>query len=176
MFDKTVTCSCLFIAGDLCWFHKLNWVLFSVGATTAFQVTGLFWTVLAPSRTAAENLNPITFHLHGTSSILFLDEIFMVAFPTRLLHFVYPIIFSFTYAVFSVNLHFTGVNSSIYPVVNFVENAGLAIGTIAGNVFILTPVLHSVVYLIYRFRTFIFNHTNMRKTTSTSPPEDSETA
>ena len=116
MFDKTVTCSCLFIADDLRWFHKLNWVLFSVRATTAIQVTGLFWTVLAPSRTAAENLNPITFHLHGTNSILFLVEIFMVAFPTRLLHFVYPITFSFTYAVFSVILHFTGVNSSTYPV------------------------------------------------------------
>ena len=159
MFNKTVTCSFIFIADDLRWFHKLNWILFSVGATNAFLVTGLFWVVLAPSRTAVQNLNPITFHLHGTNSILFLVEIFMVAFPTRLLHFVYPIIFSFTYAVFSVILHFTGVNSSIYPVLNFVENAGLAVGTIVGSAFVLTPVLHSVVYLFYRLRTFIFNHT-----------------
>ena len=153
-----------FNADDLRWFHKLNWILFSVGATVAFLVTGLFWIVLAPGRTAAENLNPITFHLHGTNSILFLVEIFMVAFPTRLLHFVYPIIFSFTYAVFSVILHFTGVNSSIYSVVNFVENAGLAVGIIVGNVFMLTPVLHSVVYLFYLLRNFILNRTKHLET------------
>ena len=69
-----------FAAGELHWFHKLNWILFSGGFAVALLVSALYWFTLAPTPTVEENLNSITFHLYATNSLLFLVKIFVITF------------------------------------------------------------------------------------------------
>jgi len=120
-------------------------------------VTGLFWFLLAPTRTAKENLHYVTFHIHATNSILFLVEIFMIAIPIRLLHFIYPIVVTGAYVALALILHFTSVNSSIYPILDFSENFGLSITIFLLSAFIATPILHSIAFLVFLLRKFIAN-------------------
>ena len=145
------------------WFHKLNWILFVVGTTIALLLTGFFWIILAPGRPSYENINPISVHIHAVNSILFLIDIFMVAFPTRLLHFIYVNLLGIIYAVFLLILHFTGVNSSVYPVLDFEQNFGLAIGITLVNVFVASTILHFIVFLLFLLRKLIADKTVHQK-------------
>ena len=133
--------------------------MFTAGATIAFLITGIYWTLLAPNAPAEINLNPIVFHQHAINSVLFLIDIFMVAFPTRFLHVIYPIGFGVVYILFALILHFAGVNSSIYPFLNFASNPGLAVGMIFLCGFVLIPVLHFVKFLFYHLRSLIAKST-----------------
>ena len=104
-------------------------------------------------------------YVHATNPLLFLVEIFVVAFPTRLFHFVYPITLSFIYAVtFAAGLYFAYANSSNYPKTNLAEITVLAIG-----VLVFIPIMHFIAFLCYCFRNFIFNQNETEESKSMSP-------
>ena len=114
---------------------------------------------VAPSRTVARNLQPVTFYIHVINSVLTLTDIFMVAYPTRWLHFIYTVLFGILYLIFLLILHFTGYNSAVYSQLNFRDAPGVAAGWTLAAVLLLPIVLHSVVFGFYRLRVFIARKT-----------------
>uniref|UniRef100_F6V951 Protein rolling stone-like n=2 Tax=Ciona intestinalis TaxID=7719 RepID=F6V951_CIOIN len=114
--------------GPLRWFHIINWWMFNVATVAAFNVTIFYWALIGRTRTAERNLRPVTFHLHVTNSILMLIDIFMVAFPVRLLHFFYAPLYGVVYILFMLILHWTNVNSAIYAAVNWSTSPATSAG------------------------------------------------
>ncbi|CAK8688819.1 unnamed protein product [Clavelina lepadiformis] len=155
--------------GKLRWFHIVNWLLFCVAADAVFQISIFYWALIAPGRTAEQNLRPVTFHIHATNSILLLIDIFMVAFPTRLLHFIYTVLYGVLYAVALLVFHFTGLNSQVYSVIDFANSPGIAAAYVVVSVVIFPTILHSVVFGFYHLRAFIARNTVL-KDSSTSRP------
>jgi len=78
----------------------------------------------------------------------------MVAFPIRILHFIYPAAFGVVYGIFLLILHFVGINSSVYPVLNFADDFPLAIGVLLLSAFVAPVILQCVIYLLHLLRKF----------------------
>ena len=144
-----------FLEAPLRWFHKVQWILFTVATTTSLLVATLFWSILAPLRTVAKNTQPITIHLHAVITLFLVIEIFMVAFPVRFLHCIYCVLFAIVYAFFTLILHLTGVNSAIYSAIDYKNNFSGTVIFICVIVFIAEVVLNGLVYLLYYLRKII---------------------
>jgi len=141
------------------WFHHLNWLLCNVVVNVAIIVTIFYWVVIGRTRTAALNLRPRTFHLHVTNTILVLIDIFMVAFPTRLLHFIYSIGYGLLYVLFLLILHWTGVNSAVYTVLNWARKPGVAVGWCVLAVVVLPIAMQAITFGLYHLRALIARRT-----------------
>jgi len=141
----------------------INWLLFAVATTSAFEITIFYVVLIAPGRTLERNLKPTTFHIHVINSVLFLIDIFMVAFPTRFLHFIYTMIYGVVYTIFLLILHFTGYNSAVYPQLNFADNWEKAALFLVASIIVLPFLLHLIIFGLYHLRAFI-----ARKTVQTS--------
>ena len=87
-------------------------------------------------------------------------EIFTVAFPTRFYHFMYPLAYNFLYGIFLLILHFTEVNSRVYPPVDFRNNFGAAVGFGIGASIVAPFVVHSIIYVLYLLRNLIAKKAN----------------
>nr|XP_002127130.1 protein rolling stone-like [Ciona intestinalis] len=148
--------------GPLRWFHIINWWMFNVATVAAFNVTIFYWALIGRTRTAERNLRPVTFHLHVTNSILMLIDIFMVAFPVRLLHFFYAPLYGVVYILFMLILHWTNVNSAIYAAVNWSTSPATSAGYSIAAVIVLPIVLHAIVFGLYHLRALIARRTVLK--------------
>ena len=153
-------------------------MLHSISASLGISVTALYWSYIAPNHTKEENLTPISINHHGVLLVLIILDTFLVAFPVRALHFVYPFAFASSYTVFTVILHFTGVNSTIYPVFDYVnqfpKTLALALGACIG-----CSAVHVVVFYLYRIKKCIADRVTLKKRSRTQRSdliEQSETA
>uniref|UniRef100_H2YYR0 Protein rolling stone n=1 Tax=Ciona savignyi TaxID=51511 RepID=H2YYR0_CIOSA len=144
------------------WFHIVNWWLFNVACTAAFNVTIFYWALIGSRRTLERNLQPVTFHLHVTNSILFLIDIFMVAFPVRLLHFFYAPLYGVVYILFMLIIHWTGVNSAIYAAVNWATQPAISSGYSIAAIIVLPIVLHCMLFGLYHLRALIARRTVLK--------------
>jgi len=146
-------------AEKLPWYHVINWLLFAVASTSAFEITIFYAVLIAPGRSLEENLNPTTFHIHVINSVLLLIDIFMVAFPTRFLHFIYTMIYGVLYTLFLLILHLTNYNSAVYTQLNFAESPGTTAMWLVIAVIVLPLGLHSIIFGLYHLRVFIARKT-----------------
>jgi len=146
-------------------------MLFAVATTSAFMVTFAYAVLIAPGRTMEKNLQPSTFHIHVTNSIMFLIDIFMVAFPTRFLHFIYAMIYGGLYAIFLLILHLTKYNSAVYAQLNFDNNPGMTAVWLVILVIVLPLLLHSIIFGLYHLRAFIARKTVLTSSAAKEEPE-----
>ena len=136
------------------WFLILNWLLQTVGIVTAFIISLFYALIIAPGRTLEENLRPVTFHLHVTNSILFIIEFFMMANPTRILHFIYIMGFGILYTLFLIIWFLTG-NPPVYSVLDFKNKPTTAAMWSTVAVIVLPFVFQIILFTLYRFRLFL---------------------
>ena len=108
-------------------------------------------------------------------------DIMVSGVPVRLLHFIYPFIFSGTYAVFT-GIYFAagGVNNIngkpyIYPVLNYGENPGVASAYVLVTVLVLIPLLHLLTWALYLLREgllYLFKHICFKQKHNTAGDKD----
>ena len=134
--------------------------------------------------------------LHGVNSITCLIDIFISARPWKVFHFVYPIIFGFYYAGFSLifwggggvgvcyntkttpenhptaTVHFPDSNEwcdpFIYPILDWQNNPLIAIGVILGGCLVI-PLIHFFWMGLIWIREYIASKTISENTQSDLP-------
>ena len=135
-------------------FRSVVWLLHSVAQTGAICITILFWAALAPSATPGSLGDPFNIAIHAVNSVLFLIEVFVIAFPMRLLHFVYPMIFGIAYVIATLIFHATGITSAVYPVLDWENDPGIAAAFSVGGV-VGAVIVHSGMFGLHYLRKLV---------------------
>lgn len=144
----------LFLAGLMKWIKGITWLFNSWALVGSLIVIVLYWGVLAPASTG--NLgDPINIHIHVIVILLMIIDLFIVAFPIRLLHAIYSIVLLFVYIFMTLVYHWAGVNSAIYSPLNWMNSPGLAAGLSVAVVFVVTIMMHLVCFEGYCLRRYI---------------------
>ncbi|XP_030377534.1 protein rolling stone-like [Scaptodrosophila lebanonensis] len=160
-----------FVPGS--WALKIYWISHFSTVTLALLITLVFWAALYPTmpEMGAELYN---LWAHAFNTICMLFDCFMVAFPTRLMHFIYPFAIGLIYGVFSLIYYLAGGedfagNRFIYYILDW-SKPGLAIGTVCGCVVLMT-LFCILIFWIYRLRLWLYGRcvkSNKKQATSAS--------
>ncbi|CAG5134973.1 unnamed protein product [Candidula unifasciata] len=143
------------IQGSIPWYLKPLWLLTSVVFNTAIIVTVLYWSLVF----TGELDNIVTVMVHGVNTLYVLTDIFVIATPVRLLHFIYTIIFGGIYIIFTVIYHLakgTGLSSEpyIYTALDW-SKPGPAVGVSLGSLLVALPFIHLLQFGLYTLRIYI---------------------
>ena len=87
-------------ATSMRWFHKALWVIYNIASVAAILVTISFWSIIY--RTLNNQISVITVIIHAVNSIVIVSDTMLRSIPVRLFHVVYPMLYSITYALFTV--------------------------------------------------------------------------
>ena len=145
------------------------WVLYEVACGLAILITVSYWILLDV------NLSAFSINNHLINSILMIIDLSINRISVKLFHFYHLMLFAVVFVSFSLILHGTGVTSAIYPVLDWSQNWKLALGLSLGFIFIVTPIVHFVVYILYSVKMFIVRkinsscRKNLQKESSTVP-------
>lgn len=135
------------------WYHKVQWLFVYLGAESAVLVSILYWALLY----SGGSVDGVNANTHLVNAIFALIDVFFSGIPVRILHFAYPAIIGGGYAVFS-GIYFAagGTNvqgdSFIYPVLDYEENPGSAIGWVLAVLLIFIPLINLLFYGLYTVR------------------------
>ena len=159
--DKPVGC-CGAQSDKSCWYHKVHWLLFTLGTETAIAVTILYWALLyRPGMDSAFEGGSLMTHL--INGIMAVADILLTGIPVHLLHVVYILCFSSTYASFA-GIYFaangTNVHGEpfIYDVIDYGNEPETAAAyTIVVGV-IFYPLMHLILYCLYLAREGLLYH------------------
>ena len=147
------------IERPLPWDIKLTWCLFAIISNFVFIITLIYFGILYP-RLVKEydyTLKATDLHIHGINSVVIIIEMFLAAYPVRLLHVIYPILYGLAYVLFSL-FYFASdtTNRIVYKNVLDWRYPGPTIGIILALAFIVIPLFQLALFGIYRLRMWIF--------------------
>lgn len=134
----------------LSWYQVLHWVLFTVGNEIAVGVMLLYWTLDYRGQTV-DGVNANTHLLNG---ILAVVDVWLSGVPVYLLHCLYLMSFYLVYGIFS-GLYFIGTGENIYPILDYRGSTGSAVGLSLAVTFLVTPLFHFCVYVMYLCRQWL---------------------
>ena len=142
------------------WYFKLSWLLFNINISIAPLVTVVYWSLLHDFSDSAGR-DPLGFgtnvNIHAINSVLMILDLFVSAYPVRIVHCVYAIAYGVVYVVFSLIYWAAGgVNPyngepAIYPVLDWENIPGLTVAFILGFMVVLI-VIQCLAYGAYRLR------------------------
>ena len=140
----------------IAWYHKLQWLLFSIGAEIALAVSILYWTVIYDG----SEVDGVNLNVHLTNGVIAVVDLWFSATPVRLLHIIYPLIFGAFYLIFTGIYHAAdGTNSDdepyVYSVIDYGESPGSAVGVALAIELLFLPFIHVVFYIQYVIRFWI---------------------
>ena len=144
--------------------ERLTWFLFIVAAEAAALICILFWVTLYnfPGATSVFSIHP-----HLLSALVALFDLWVSGTPVYLLHFVYMQLFGSTYVCFTgiyYALNGTGLNGSraIYPILDYENNTGIAVGLSVSMALLGTVVLHMLFLAQYLCRMKITSYLQLK--------------
>ncbi|KAH8249056.1 hypothetical protein KR032_005496, partial [Drosophila birchii] len=144
------------------WVIKSYWACFWITLCAEHVVALTYWPLIYPrdrvitSPTYVSNFYNIW--THAVPPIALTIDHFVVAQPSRLLHFVYPVAFGFVYLGFTIILYRTGYrnlkgNANIYSFLNYSKPAKAALYITVMNLAVVAS--STLQYGVYRLRTFL---------------------
>ncbi|KAK6642466.1 hypothetical protein RUM43_003968 [Polyplax serrata] len=138
------------------WYYRLYWVVYTIVLPGAFVVTTIFWTaVYDPVKFP---MNSGNFIVHGLNSIMLLIELLLVAHPTKILHFYWPLSYAFTYVIFSLIYQLSGGTGvkGIIPIYKILDwrTPLAALGTCAFSTIFLM-LLHIIFAMAHMLKVWI---------------------
>ncbi|KAK3705438.1 hypothetical protein QZH41_007406 [Actinostola sp. cb2023] len=116
------------------WYHKALWVIYILAANVAVIITCLYWGLINNEAADPEGL-ALDISNHLFNSVFLVIELLLSSMPIRLLHVVYPVVFTVVYMLFTVIYWAAeGTNPAnnkryIYSYVDYSGNPGLAVMT-----------------------------------------------
>ncbi|XP_061390127.1 protein rolling stone-like [Musca vetustissima] len=138
---------------------KFYWCSHWCVLVVATVITFMYWLFIYPTDNAnASDLYNLW--AHGFNSILMVLDHMLVAFPTRLMHFVYPLILGLIYAIFSLIYYFAGGvdpsgNPYIYEILDW-SSPGWATAITFGCI-LLVIIFSFLLFCLYKLRRWIYN-------------------
>ncbi|XP_076443270.1 uncharacterized protein LOC143281880 isoform X2 [Babylonia areolata] len=153
---------------------KAQWVLQSVSSTTGIIVTGLYWNVLYdPNK--PESVRSINSHL--LNALFVLADVLLSRAPVRIHHFVYSFGFVSLYVLFSLVFWAAdGTNDKgdpyIYSLLDYTGRPGRATLVILAVDCVGTPVVHTLLYLLFRLRQWAVGRCRPGEDPAAPPAQD----
>lgn len=140
----------------LSWPQKALWLFFDIASVTSVVITITYWSAVY----SGVEIDGLIVNQHILGPAFMLIEVIMSNIPIRLLHFIYSHIFSSIYVLFTVTYWAAGgVNEDgkhyIYKVLNYEDHAGEAIFTVFCLLIIMQSLVHSFLYILFRFRAWL---------------------
>ena len=141
------------------WYQKIDWVLYTVGTSMAVTVCILYWSLIynpdeEPPYNIYGGVNLVT---HAVNGVVAVVDVLVTGIPFRLLHVLYSIMFSGTYACFT-GFYYAGNGTNavgqpyIYPLLDYGETSGFSAGVVILVIFIYVPLNHLLMYGFYLLR------------------------
>ncbi|XP_054745127.1 protein rolling stone-like isoform X2 [Anastrepha obliqua] len=149
------------------WALKLYWASYWTTLVLATVITTVYWIFIFPN----DHLSAWGIHnlwAHGFNSIMMIFDHMLVAFPSHILHYVYPFGLGLIYLIFSVIYYYAGGvdpfgNRFIYEILDW-SKPGTATLTFIGAL-VLTFVFSCIHFGLYKLRTFIYRQRRSPKIT-----------
>lgn len=138
----------------LSWYQMIHWVFYTIGNEFAFCIMVMYWTLIYRGGT----IDGVNANTHLLNGILSLVDMWISGLPVNLLHFVYIMALSIVYSTFA-GIYFIASGEIIYTgVLDYDNSPGAAVGLYLGLTFVLLPVLHSLMYLMYLGKQWVVYH------------------
>ncbi|XP_036678643.2 protein rolling stone isoform X1 [Drosophila suzukii] len=141
---------------------KTYWAFYWTTIIMECLIAITYWAAIYPDDRVLTNPTRVSdfynIFIHLLPPIFFTIDHIIVAQPARLLHFVYPMVFGYSYGLFALiyyelgGLNYNG-NSFIYTFLDF-ENPKMVLVTVS-MITLATVFLSVLQYGVYRLRTFI---------------------
>lgn len=129
----------------------ITWYFQNLTFTVEIFICIFYWALLRSG-----GFDALDIHKHLIVGVMVLIDLFVVANETRYLHVLYMIPAFSLYGVLSLVLHATGVNSAIYPVLDWKNNVTSAALYTCASVFVMPFVVHAIVYGLSVLRKYIY--------------------
>lgn len=153
------------VTSSLIRYEKIVWCFWVISANAGLVVTIEYWSLVFRPPTSFMDIS-----VHALNSVFILTELFTGKLPVHILHWIYVMLFSIIYAVFTIiywaagGVNYRG-DPYIYDILNY-ENGkpGKIAAVLLLSVFVLSPLLQFIFYGLYRFRFRLQNkmrHSNM---------------
>lgn len=143
-----------FFSNSIPFYMAAIWILFNAVSVAAIVVSLVFWAILAPFSNVGM-INNENIQLHLVNSILILIEHLVTAIPVRVLHVVYPIIYGLIYVFFSLFYWVDDHSHVMYFILDW-GKPGETIGYVILVGAVIIPIVHMIVYGIYRLKMYLF--------------------
>lgn len=137
------------------WFFKATWVLLNMANVGCVLVTVVFFAFLWPMFNVS-HIDLFNLQLHGINSVIIGLEFFLTAVPSRLYHYIYPLMYGLTYLIFSAIFYGAGNTNPIYPNVLDWSKPGQTAVICLLLGFVFMPLLQLLFFLMYKLRLFIY--------------------
>lgn len=140
------------------WYMRAQWVLFDIAIPAAITVTIGYWTVIFKPSDPNFVVDSISISLHAVNCLMAVIELFFSATPVRILHMVYPMFFGVVYVIVTVIYWAAGGKDPysggnfVYKVLDYGNEPGTAVGVALGMVLVVLPVMHVIVWALYKLR------------------------
>lgn len=135
---------------QLSWYQMVHWVCFSIGNEMAIGVMVLYWTFIY----RGDDIDGVNANTHLLNGVLSVVDVWVSGVPVWFLHCVYIMAYGAAYSIFS-GLYFIVTGENIYDVLDYKGHTGSAVALYLGVVFLLLPVLHMCVCLMYVGRVWV---------------------
>ncbi|XP_033746398.1 uncharacterized protein LOC117331675 [Pecten maximus] len=130
---------------EMPWYMKVNWVIFNTMNTSAILLTLTYWVLLAKSF-AATSINK-----HGINALYVILCVSFTAKPIKFQHFYIPVIYNLIYIIFCTIYQIIS-GHVVYSFLNWGEKPVSSLVLSLGYVFVCCPIMHMLIYGLYRLR------------------------
>ena len=135
---------CGYADNKISWYQMIHWLFFTIGNEMAFIIMILYWTLLYDG----ESVDGINANTHLVNGLIAFLDFWISGVPVNLLHIIYLVTYGAVYTVMT-GIYFAASNESVYPVLDYDEEAGPAVGLIFATIFLILPILHSFFFFMY---------------------------
>ncbi len=130
------------------WYHKVQWILFTLGTEVPALITILYWTLLYDSSDGGVDDNSIVTHL--LNGLIAYIDLWVTGIPVRLYHVYIVVTFGSAYTVFTGIHHaalvIPNITEPIYPLLDYTEHPGSTVTYVLIIPLIVTPIIHLIFY------------------------------
>ncbi|XP_061187087.1 uncharacterized protein LOC133195246 [Saccostrea echinata] len=130
------------------WYEKLLWVTYNITNVTTLTMTLLLGSLVTYRADAPSILIQIF------SSFYVIANIIIGGKETRILHAYQPMAYLFLYILFNL-IYSAASGNAIYPTMDWAKTPGYGILWLLCILLLIAPLIHLLVYGIYRLREFI---------------------
>jgi len=148
--------------------YSTYWVINIIATPVAFTISIIYWSLIYGAEGAP--LTGLNVMVHAMNSILMFIDLWIISHPVHILHFIYPLLLSLTYTIFTIIYFIAGGTTKtgsryIYPILKW-DQPGKTTGICLG-VMVLMIFLHILTFFIYKIRMKLYE---IRYLPSIDPP------
>ena len=157
------------VTSPLLCYEKVVWFLWVISANAGLLVTVEYWLLVFRPPTSFMDIS-----VHALNSVFILTELFSGKLPVRILQWIYVLVFSIIYAVFTIIYWAAGGMNTrgdpyIYDILDY-ENGkpGNITAVLLVSVIVLSPLIQVIMFVFYRIRLLLDKKKNNNNFTCTN--------